>query len=621
MTSTSTSLPLRGLNDLADLGDLDVLLTDPAFTEPAPPAGPERHARTYRRLAALGRHLGGVRALHERPDRMLAALEWAATVDPSLFLAGMVQHAVCAEGLLSVERPGAHLSGLIDRLDRQEAFGCILITELGWGNSHLSPATEAHFDPESRDFVLRTPEPAAAKFMAGVARADGRGRVGAVFARLMVGGEPCGVFPFAVYVHDGERPADGVTIRALPETTAVPLDYALVTFDGTRVPYDAWVRDNAEISPDGFFHDPLGDPERRLVRSLSVSSNASTSAAVALAAAARASVTVGLRYAGRRRTMGRLGADMPVLRYDTQREALYGALAETYACDLLVSSVREDYLLRRSAADDGDHQRPERPVWAPWTSVNREQALAKVAAVHALERAAGVSRARSGAQGLLAVNRLLEYEGLAHVFQAAAGDNLLIRLDAGKQLVEDAAYDPPPVSTLRPTDYSEPATPEMARALAVAREREMLRTLRRRSTERAEQDGRSPFDLWNPLLPHLVRLADAHIERLTLDCFAMNVARCDDPAALAALRPLQELYGAELLERNLGWHLEHLTISPADAAEVHRARERALEAVHPHVPALVEGLGIPGARLRAPIAEPDYVAAVTAACSPPSKIA
>jgi hypothetical protein len=49
---------------------------------------------------------------------------------------------------------------------------------------------------------------------------------------------------------------------------------------------------------------------------------------------------------------------------------------------------------------------------------------------------------------------------------------------------------------------------------------------------------------------------------------------------------------------------------PADVADLRVARERALAGVHAHAAALVDAFALPAERLRATIAEPDYVSAV-----------
>lgn len=70
------------------------------------------------------------------------------------------------------------------------------------------------------------------------------------------------------------------------------------------------------------------------------------------------------------------------------------------------------------------------------------------------------------------------------------------------------------------------------------------------------------------------------------------------------------------LEQTLSWHLESGSLTSSDALRVHRERDRALDAVHPHLAVLLDGCAPPDARLRAPMAEQDVVAALFASGGP-----
>ncbi|MFI6770748.1 glucose 1-dehydrogenase [Streptomyces sp. NPDC050355] len=531
---------------------------------------------------------------------MHAALEWAATVDPALFHAAAVHIGVCTATVLELGRPGSYLACILRELDAQQSVGTILITELGRGNSHIAPGTQARFHPEIRSFTLHTPDPGSTKIMANVA-APGIPKTAIVHAQLLVGERPCGVFPFVVRIRTEEGPGEGTTIADLPEVPAVALDYASVSFDGTPVPYDGWLRDGAGITDTGRFTDPLPDPDLRLVRSMAFSANASMGAGVGLASAARACITVAVRYGQQRVTEGRLAPGARVLDYSTQRQALYPALAEVCAATFVVERAKTWYADKapEAAGKTG-------PTWAPWAAVDSGLALAKVAATRALEKTAATCRTRSGALGLFASNRIVEYEGLAHIYQAAAGDNLLILMDTGKALAQAATNQAHAHPAHSPLDAVNPAS---VRSLAAAREAGLLTALRE-ELEKTEANG-TPFETWDPLLPRAVELADAHLRGLTLTAFDDAVRAAEGSDIAEALRSVQLLHALEELKRTLGWHLENGTVTAADAARVHAAHEQAVTRVHRHVPDLTGAFCLPAARLRAPMAGPDYIAALT----------
>jgi acyl-CoA oxidase len=588
---------------LAALAELDALLRAPEFAaSTAPATHRERNLRTYARLAAVGRHEGGSLALAGHVRRMFTVQEWMAVVDPCVFHAALVHFAVCTWTIRELGRPGADLAELTGELDRQDAAGTILITEVGRSNSHIAVATEARYDAASRSFTLNTPDDGAVKVMANVAE-PGVAKSAIVFAELVVGERRCGVFPFAMRIRTADGPAPGVRIAALSDVAAIPLDYALVRFDAARVPFDSWLCDSASLAADGTFTDPLDRPGERLVRSLAFSAHAALGASVGLAAAARASVTVALRHARQRVTSGTLAPGLEVLGYSTQQWALYTALADAVATTFLVEQAKTWW-----ADGAPGPRRATGQAFAPWTAVNRGLALTKAAAAACLARVTAACRIGAGAQGLLAANRVAQYEGMAQVFQAAVGDSLLTRLDAGRSLVSDADYAVAVPRRAGPApDFDDPRT---APALSAAREAGLLAAIRERIRDADADAETAPFDLWNPLLPATIELADAHLRNLTLQSFDARLAAAAAPEVVAALRPLLLLHGLNIVHEDLAWHLEHGSLQPGDVAGLRAARERALAHVHDHAAALVDAFAIPAERLQATIAEDDYVSAV-----------
>jgi acyl-CoA oxidase len=585
---------------LAQLTELDRLLHEPEFTAPAPASDRERNLRTYARLAAVGRHEGGSLALVADTERLNTVQEWMAVVDPCLFHAALVHFAVCTWAIGELGRPGPYLAELTDELDRQQAAGSILITEVGRSNSHIAVATQARFDPRSQTFSLQTPDDGAAKIMANVAE-PGVAKTAIVYAELVCGEQRCGTFPFAMRIQTEHGPAQGVRIAALSNLPAVPLDYALVRFEDARVPFDGWLRDSATLDADGAFEDPLGDPAKRLLRSLASGAHAALAVTVGLAAATRACVTIALRHASQRVTSGTLAPGLEVLGYSTQRAALYGALADACASTFLADDAKRWYRCGAPAQAGGGEQ-----SFGSWSALHRDLALAKAGTAACLGRVAVACRIASGAQGLLSENRITQYEGMSQAFQAAAGDSLLARLDAGKSLVQDETYEVAVPDRARPLRFDDPAT---ARALSAAREAGLLAAIRERL--RAADPGATSFELWNPLLPATIELADAYLHNLTLRSFDEHVGAATQPQVAEPLRALQLLHGLNVVHDGLAWQLEHGSLTAADAAGLRAARERALSIVHEHAAAVVDAFALPSERLRATIAEDGYVSAVT----------
>lgn len=544
-------------------------------------------ALTYERMRWLNeRDPSGIGLLKD-PTRLLAVLECSAVASPSLFLAMTIHYCL---SLAAIVEFGGGRDDLTVELGSMSSIGTLVVTELGHGNSHAAMRTEAVHDPVSGGFVLRTPDPGARKFMSNNGL-SGVPKLGVVYARLFVGGEDHGVFPFAVPVRGDRGPMPGIRIEPLPHAPLLPLDYAAMSFDDVRLPAHSLLSDDAKLREDGTFHDPLGSPESRSSRSLEIRQNAWIAVASACAAVARASSTIALRHAGLRISRSRLSAERPVLGFRPQQLALFGALASSYAVTCLVNDAKRAWV-------DGS---PGSGAWAPGPALSRTLGLVKAFATAVSEQVSGECMARSGAHGVFAVNRLVEYRGLGIMMNPAAGDSFLITLDAGRTLAENLGYTPPAAHLPEPLDLSAPAT---WRALVRARERGLHQELRDR-LDLARRRGQNPFERWDNRQELGRELAGAHAARLALESLLDAVDRVDDPAARAAIDPLCALYALDEISGHAAWYVCAGILGAQQISRIPALRDLACDRVRPHVETLVDAFGLTEDLLHAPMTRGD----------------
>lgn len=575
----------------ADDAALHDLFSHDLFTRGTPTDPEESGQLTYQRMRAVadylsGDPLGGGRA------RLLAVQERSAVVDPALFHGLLVHYQLAMETLVQLGSGREDLADELERMRAMASIGSFMITEIGNGNSHASPATEAVYDPERNEFVLHTPHVGAQKFPPNVGL-PGLSRLAVVFATVRVDSRHCGVFPFLVPVRDEEGPAPGVSITPLPATNLMPLDYAVVSFDRVRVPYRSWLRDTAVIDPEGGFRDPLTSGER-LARSLVCSPSVWAAISVGCAAVCRAAVALALRHSFRRTAIGRLAPDQPVISYRNQQRDLFGALATAYAVTALAEQARKP----RTAAGGGAAGEGS----SPWVSIHRTQSLGKVLAARAAEEVTAVCRRASGAMGFFSANRFLGYQGMAHAYRTAGGDSQLILLDTARALVEGADYQPPTAPVV-PTQ-ADLLDPALWSALAAGRERLLHERLA------AELKGRETFAAWNDHASQALELAEAHAARLALETL---LASGDASAQLLTLHAFHALSG--VAEHAAWYQCEGMLTAEQRHLLTHTLNllcDRLLE----FAPALVDALDVPSALLAAPLAAEDYRTAFT---SHPSK--
>lgn len=538
----------------------------------------ERCRLTYDRMRFLGDRLPAATALLKDPRTLLTLLETAAVASPSVFLALTIHCCLSVNAIQEFGGGRDDLAEYLDEVDTMTSIGTLVVTELGHGNSHSAIRTEARYDRETQEFVLGTPDPGARKFMSNNGLA-GVAKIGVVYARLIVGEVDHGVFGFVVRLRDKRGTPPGIRIRPLPETPFLELDYSVVEFDGARVPKNSLLHDSATLTADGVFTDPLGGPAARLQRSLTVREHAWVASAAALAAVSRAAVAIAIRYACHRITRSRVSAERPVLEFRVQQRALFGALSAAYATTCLVNRTERAWIATMSGetAPDG------------LFSLGRTRGLAKAAACRTAGRVTTECGLRSGAHGMFSANRIVEYQGLAHMLNPAAGDSHLILLEAGRALAAGEQYRPP--VAVEPSGR-ELTDPRLWAELAVTRER-LLHDQLTGELDLADRRGQSPFERWDNRLPLGLELAGAHVHRLELTCFTEAVENVTDPRARAALTPLISLYALEKIQDDLGWYLAAKLLTPDQAQALPGLLNRFCEELAPHALDLVDAFELP----------------------------
>src|SRR3954467_6660816 len=133
--------------------------------------------------------------------RSVAGFETLAYGDLSLLVKCGVQFGLFGGAVLHLGT-ARHHERYLARIARLELPGCFAMTETGHGSNVQALRTTATYDPDTEEFVVDTPDDDARKDYIGGAARDGR--LAAVFAQLVVGGEPRGVHALLVPIRDDE---------------------------------------------------------------------------------------------------------------------------------------------------------------------------------------------------------------------------------------------------------------------------------------------------------------------------------------------------------------------------------------------------------------------------------
>jgi acyl-CoA oxidase len=489
-----------------------------------------------------------------------------------------------------------------------ELPGCFAMTETGHGSNVRGIETTAAYDVARREFVIHTPSPDARKDYIGNAALHGRMAV--VFAQLMTETARHGVHAFLVPIRDEHgQTLPGVAIEDCGVKVGLNgVDNGRMAFDNVRIPRENLLDRYGSVSEGGAYSSPIPSSTRRFFTMLGTLVAGRISIACASLSAAKSGLTIAIRYADARRQFGPEDApEVPILDYTVLQRALLVRLATAYALDC---GMKE--LVRRFAVSGtGSDQELEvlaaslKAYASDWTASTLQAA-----------------REACGGQGYLAENRLGRLRADTDVFTTFEGANpVLYQLAARGRLTEyrdqfgelkvwniarhlggraaTRVTELNPIVTRR-TDPEHLSDPAFHLAALRYRDERLTASLARRLRRRLA-DGMDGFVALNECQDHAVEVGRAFAERFLLEQFQAAVGRAG-PGLAPHLTRLCGLYALSRIEDRLAWYLESGYVEGGKSRAIRSQVNELCGEVRRVAVALVDGFGIPGALLAAPIA-------------------
>jgi acyl-CoA oxidase len=561
--------------------------------------------------------------------RSIAAFETLAFGDLSLLVKCGVQFGLFGGAVLHLGT-ARHHERYLRAIARLELPGCFAMTETAHGSNVQALGTTATYDHAAGEFVVHTPDAGGRKDYIGNAARDGR--MAAVFAQLIVGGEERGVHALLVPLRDADGDVlPGVAIEDCgPKLGLDGVDNGRIAFDQVRVPRDALLDRYAQVRDDGSYFSPIENPTKRFFVMLGTLIQGRVSICGASISASKAALDLAVRHALTRRQFGPPGGDeVLLLDYRTHQRRLLPALATTYglhfAQQCLAARLHEVF----TAEDVPDRKRRELETLAA--------GLKAVASWHATDTIQTCREACGGA-GYLRVNRFATLKADTDVFTTFEGDNTVLLQLAAKNLLTDyrdqfGELDPLGVASffagqvigtiaertavrkvltglaadLLPgrDDGGELLDRDEQLGLVRWRQEHILQGVARR-LKGGIDSGREPFDVLVDCQDHLVAAARAWVDVIVLEAFADAVERCEDATLRPILDRLCSLCALARVEAERGWYQEHGRLTAARSKAVIKTVNALCAELRPDARLLVEGFGIPvpaGAAAEAPLLE------------------
>ncbi|MET7709861.1 acyl-CoA dehydrogenase [Micromonospora sp. NPDC005413] len=586
--------------------------------------GDQARERITRLLTALPVELGMASAFPReyggRSDvgGSIVASEMLAQVDLSLMVKAGVQWGLFGGAVAALGTQRHHDIYLRDIISGK-IFGCFAMTETGHGSDVQQLRTTCTYDPQTQTFDLHTPHEAARKDYIGNAARDGRMAV--VFAQLITNGQRHGVHAWLVPIRDAQgTPLPGVTIGdAGPKAGLLGVDNGRLSFDHVTVPRDMLLDRYGQVAEDGTYSSPIENDSRRFFTMLGTLVRGRVSVGGAASAATKSALTIAVRYGDIRRQFDTPDADREVLLNDylAHQRKLLPALATTYALHFAQAELVTTLAQVQGGAGPVDEHRQR--------ELESRAAGLKAAQTWHATRTIQMCREACGGAGYLAENRLPSLKADTDVFTTFEGDNTVLLQLVAKGLltgyrdefgsldgwgrasfvaeqVREMVLERTAARSLIerligavPGRDEEVAVTDRGWQLKVFedRERHLLDGAVRRLRNGAATKKDRPFDIFNDVQDHVLAVAAAHVDRVTLEAFVAGIEDTADPAVRALLSRVCDLYALSVIEANKGWLLEHGRLTPARSKAVTGVVNGLLKELRPHMRTLVDGFGIP----------------------------
>lgn len=450
--------------------------------------------------------------------------------------------------------------------------------------------TTAIYDAATQEFVIHTPQNAAAK--AWIGGAAHTAKISAVFAQLTINGRWEGPHVFLVRLRDDAgRPSPGVRTRDHgPKMGLNGVDNGQIWFDHVRVPRTALLDRYASVEPSGAYASPIPTPAQRFGTMISGLTTGRLLIAQAGVNACKMGVTIALRYSAARPQFG----DATILEYVTQQRWLLPALATTYALQLSMVTLKT-----AAASGAKDAKR-----------VHQESSGLKAAATWHRQRILQDCREACGGMGVLAANKIGPLINDQNVDTTFEGANPVMMQQAARPAIDAAlragVSGVPAPPSINPTDLG----PGCVAALLDWRQRALAAEIAGEvAAARAKGGPKAAAAAMAASMDRSVALGWATVDASTYQTFREEL-KTAPPAAAAALRSLALLYGLSRVEVGLPDHLAGGAL-PGPAAAALRRKVNALcgelAADGGRVAlALCDGFGVPDHLLQAPIALGDW---------------
>jgi acyl-CoA oxidase len=487
--------------------------------------------------------------------------------------------------------------------------GCFAMTETHHGSNVKGLETSATYNHETKTFTIQTPNKNAQKEYIGNAAVHGQ--MATVFAKLIIDNTDYGVNAFIVPIRDTEgNTIKGVTIGDCGHKMGLNgVDNGTLSFQEVVIPKGNMLDRFASVNEKGEFESPIPSDNRRFFTMLGTLVGGRIGIPRSALAAAKSGLTIAIKYADQRRQFGpEGGSEIPILNYRIHQRRLLPHLAKTYAIHFALQYLTNRFINRtEEEMQEIEALAAGMKSYSTWNTTTVLQEC----------------REACGGKGYLSENRIDELKNDTDVYTTFEGDNtVLMQLVAKNRLSEfrkafgemgsmgminyvyesakTAVTEKNPITT-RNTSEEHLLDNEFHLQAFQYREKSILESAAKR-IKKLIDNGLEPYDAFNVVQHQMIDVAQAYLERVTLEQFQKAIATVEDEALKNTLTKLLQLYALHQIEKNKAWYLEQGYMEAIKTKAIRKMVNQLCWEIRPDAVALVDAFAIPDSCLAAPIA-------------------
>ena len=488
--------------------------------------------------------------------------------------------------------------------------GCFAMTETGHGSNVRGLETTATYDFETNEFIIHTPHEKAGKEYIGNAL---HGRMGSVFAQLIVDGTNHGVHAILVPLRDeNNNLLPGIRVEDCGYKLGLNgVDNGRIWFDQVRVPRENLLNKFGDVDEKGVYTSPIENPSRRFFTMLGTLVGGRVSVPRAGLSAAKTGLAIAIKYGLKRRQFAPKDGlpETLLLDYPSHQRRLMPLLAKAYALDFALTYLTHRYV-----------NRTEEDIREVETLAAGLKSYSTWFTTTALQEC----REACGGKGYLSENRFADLKADTDIYTTFEGDNTVLMQLVSKGLLSDfkkSFHDEGFMAVLRllsnrisatitennplftrNTDVEHLKDQEFQLEAFKYRERKLLISVSQRM--RKYLGKKIPaHEAFLRCQSHLLSLAHAFVEHLVLEQFIKTVNTIEDTNIKATLKRLCDLFALSTMEVHKGWYLESEYMQPSKTKAIRRVVTKLCKEVKEDSGLLVDAFDIPKQCLAAIVIE------------------